>query len=190
MKFLLAMMAALASCSFAMAQKIELVVVSASWCGPCQRLKAESLPTVRKSFDVVEVDGDKDKSYRVSVYPTLIVRRDGKEIDRFTGFRDAESIVAKLNGHVGERPGRSMIVSKTKTIQYRELLARVMDGETLTVAVGTDDKADVRVESIEDTSPGLWRCWLENGTPKMQPIHPPPQQVNYPLPATACQTSA
>lgn len=68
-----------------------IVVVSATWCGPCQKLKKE-LPKVTIDTQVFETDG-KQNPYEVQSYPTLILYSpDFVEIKRTTGFMTTSEI--------------------------------------------------------------------------------------------------
>lgn len=53
---------------------------------------------------------------------------------------------------------------------YAEVLRRVKAGEALTVAVGVSDAADVHLDKVPDTTPGLWRCYLRDGESVMEPV--------------------
>jgi thioredoxin-related protein len=74
----------------------KLVVVSTTWCIPCQKLKQEVLPTLRKYINVVEVDGDFDKIYGANSFPTIIYFNEGKEIWRKYGYMSASAILNDL----------------------------------------------------------------------------------------------
>lgn len=76
------------------APRERFVVVSTTWCGPCQVLKARELPDLRKAFAVEEVDGDLVKSHGVTSYPTVIFERDGREVWRVSGYTSAETLKA------------------------------------------------------------------------------------------------
>lgn len=148
---------------------VQLVVVSASWCGPCQRLKLLTLPEVKKSVPVEIVDGDSDKSYQVSSYPTTICFIDGKEQWRMSGFVSASTILERVKLSVAHPTSPPKPKAKER-LGYTEIYARVQHGESLMVAVGVNDDADVYVKSIKGCEPGLWHCFLEDGTPKMQKV--------------------
>lgn len=76
-----------------------LVDFYADWCGPC-RMLAPVLEQVAKDVSgkatVAKLDVDKAQTvastYQVTSIPTLILFRDGKEVNRLVGMRDAESI--------------------------------------------------------------------------------------------------
>lgn len=78
----------------------QLVVFSAEWCGPCKRLKAdikkhlEDLPVGR----VLIVDCDKEaqlaKANKIRLYPTVLIVRDSKIINRLEGPSIAKLISA------------------------------------------------------------------------------------------------
>lgn len=78
---------------------LTLVDFYADWCGPC-RVLAPILEKVAKNMQgkvtIAKFDIDRaDKtatSYGVTSIPTLILFRDGKEINRLIGVRDEEAI--------------------------------------------------------------------------------------------------
>jgi hypothetical protein len=61
---------------------------------------------------------------------------------------------------------------------YPACLSAVMAGRSVTLAVGTNDRADYATPALTGISPGVYDCWRdETGTPKMkrreaQPILP------------------
>jgi thiol-disulfide isomerase/thioredoxin len=91
----------------------KVVVISASWCGPCQRFKREQLPALLKSGCEVEVlDYDKDKlPERVRSVPTILIYLQGRgtdghtpnyrKIKTLTGYRTTDSILSLIDKHRG-----------------------------------------------------------------------------------------
>lgn len=84
-------------------KKLVLVDFFATWCGPCQMLAPviEELSTSDNSFDIVKVDIDADRDlaiqYEIEAVPTLIIFKDGKEVDRAMGFLDKTSLTNFIN---------------------------------------------------------------------------------------------
>ena len=62
------------------------------------------------------------------------------------------------------------VPQRTSKPTYDDLIVRVKAGEVLTVAVGVYDTADVRLDSIPNTAPGVWRCFLRDGVPMMEQV--------------------
>lgn len=79
---------------------LTLVNVSASWCGPCQKLapiikelaedKENKTKIVKIDFDACPTTAEK---LEIEVIPTVILFKDGKEIGRFTGLKTKAEII-------------------------------------------------------------------------------------------------
>lgn len=88
--------------------KVLVVVFTATWCGPCQRMKRESWPQaqVTQWFErngtaiLVDVDQNPQVAQALSVQgiPLLVAFKDGKEVSRSVGFRSASQLVSWLDG--------------------------------------------------------------------------------------------
>ncbi|MBM3191059.1 MAG: thioredoxin [Chlamydiae bacterium] len=83
---------------------VTLVDFYADWCGPC-RMLTPVLETVAKDLQgkvtVAKVDIDQNQrvagAYQVTSVPTMIVFKDGKEMNRLVGLRDAEGVKKFIN---------------------------------------------------------------------------------------------
>ena len=95
--------------------KGETIIVSAEWCGPCQRMKPTVYELQRAGHDVrvLRTDWEPDavRTYGVRALPTTIVFRDGKEVTRhvgYLGYRQLEQLcrlgVSTRQGHWEVRP--------------------------------------------------------------------------------------
>lgn len=77
-----------------------LVDFSAKWCGPCRMLEPV-LENVSKSNNVVQIDVDASQElavkYGIMSIPTLIVFKDGKEINKSLGYMSESEILKMLN---------------------------------------------------------------------------------------------
>ena len=95
----------------------------ASWCPPCNRLKAtlfnrQDFALQARSFVAVHVDGDRPGAqrlgarFKVSGYPTLVLfSAAGAEITRLPGDVDAEQVLSLLQlGMATGRPVKSLLV--------------------------------------------------------------------------------
>lgn len=89
-----------------MNEKLVLVDFFATWCGPCKML-APVLEDVQEKLKdkvtivKVDVDASSDLASRFGVMavPTMILFKDGKQIDAFSGYMPAGSIIAKIEAH-------------------------------------------------------------------------------------------
>jgi thioredoxin 1 len=83
----------------AIANGVTLVDFHADWCGPCRMLSPvlEQLATEMdgKAF-VAKVDIDAEQKtaaeFQISSVPTLILFKNGKEVNRLIGLRNAEAV--------------------------------------------------------------------------------------------------
>ena len=79
----------------------------AEWCGPCRAL-APKLEEIAGQFNgklkVYKVDIDQNQetpsTYGVRGVPTLILFKDGRQVDTIVGNHPKENIVAVLNKHL------------------------------------------------------------------------------------------
>lgn len=91
------------------------VYATASWCGPCRAFKARTLARadvaslLSESFEPVYLDIDAQagvaRSLRVTSVPTLMLFRDGAEIDRRIGALAPEEFLAFLRAGLPNPPG-------------------------------------------------------------------------------------
>ncbi len=81
-----------------------LVDFYAEWCGPCRTL-TPVLENVAKELNgkvaFGKLDIDKNnvtaKNFNVTSVPTLVLIKDGKEVNRLVGLRDADAIKDFIN---------------------------------------------------------------------------------------------
>ena len=85
----------------------------APWCGPCKWVTPaiEEVATTHKegSLKVIRVNVDEAPQvatrFEVRGIPTLVVMRDGQEVDRIAGAPSKPDLVAWLEHHLAERVG-------------------------------------------------------------------------------------
>lgn len=76
----------------AVQQKPDLLIFSATWCGPCQQLKKtiEANPQLVDAYEVYLIDVDEEKEmaqqYGVKSLPTLIILQPNGKLRRKSGF--------------------------------------------------------------------------------------------------------
>ncbi|MEY3252893.1 MAG: hypothetical protein RL227_1866 [Pseudomonadota bacterium] len=103
-------------------KKPVLMYWGASWCPPCNQLKAtlfnrQDFATLSQHFVAVHVDGDRPGAQRVSTrfkvsgYPTVVLfTPDRQEITRLPGEADAAQVMAVLQGGLnGGRPAQAVL---------------------------------------------------------------------------------
>ena len=83
-----------------------LVDATADWCGPCKRMEATTwtdeavLAWLAEHALAVQVDVDRQprlaKDLRIGAMPTMIIFRDGEEVDRIVGYRDGDGMLTWL----------------------------------------------------------------------------------------------
>jgi len=86
-------------------QGLIVVQYYATWCGPCKMLKPvlESLSTELSDVKFYRVDIDLFRAQAIEAgirsVPTVVLYKDGEEVDRQSGYQPKERVAAWMNQH-------------------------------------------------------------------------------------------
>ena len=89
------------------ADKLAVLDFSATWCQPCKKLEP-ILDELAGEYEGKAIIGhcdvqqapDTARKFGVMAVPTVILFKDGKEVDRFVGLQSKDQITKKLDSHV------------------------------------------------------------------------------------------
>lgn len=87
-------------------EKMVIVDFFATWCGPCQMLMPvlEEIASETEKYDIVEIDVDEAQelamNYGIEAVPTMIIFKNGMEIDRIGGYYPKEDLLEELERYI------------------------------------------------------------------------------------------
>ena len=83
--------------------KPTLVDFYATWCGPCQLMAGELKKVkdeLQDKLQIVKIDTDRydtlASKYQIHALPTMVLFKDGQEVDRIEGAMNATQLVMRL----------------------------------------------------------------------------------------------
>ena len=74
---------------------------TATWCGPCKAFKPIILELISEGYNITIHDVDENQElaskYGVRSIPTMVIKENGVEVDRFIGALPKETVKEKLS---------------------------------------------------------------------------------------------
>ncbi|MGL5640219.1 MAG: thioredoxin family protein [Mycoplasmoidaceae bacterium] len=88
-------------------KNLTILKFSAEWCGPCQMFVPVYAEASSKYSDLlfgeIDIDDEETKAivskYNVNTVPTTIFFKDGKEVERFLGYKDISKFEEMIIKH-------------------------------------------------------------------------------------------
>ena len=87
-------------------KKVVLVDFYADWCGPCKMIGPvlEAIALENQDFDIVKVNVDENEElsykYQIQSIPTMIIFKEGNQVDKMIGLTTQANIVAKVKQYI------------------------------------------------------------------------------------------
>jgi thioredoxin 1 len=104
----------------------RIVVYSATWCGPCRRLKPILMSLKNEGYKVEYRDVDKDRNrltYAYKALPTIYFVRNDTVIKKETGYRSEKHIKAHLRPSKKTNP-MVVLLKNTKTAVTTDIVVK------------------------------------------------------------------
>ena len=84
---------------------VSVVDFYADWCGPCKMIAPifeELSAELAANFIKINVDNSQDiaAKFQVASIPTLVILKDGKEVDRIVGFMPKPALEGKIKQYL------------------------------------------------------------------------------------------
>ncbi|MFZ5954205.1 MAG: thioredoxin [Candidatus Dependentiae bacterium] len=143
--------------AIAKSKKIVVVDVFATWCSPCKLMGPifeEVAAQLGDNYEFVKVDFDEVdscvKEYKVTSVPTIIVFKDGKELGRSAGYKDAEALKAKIE-EIAQGPVSVKRMPKEQLNQ--KLFEAIQLADITTMKELIEAGADVNAQYEQGTTP-------------------------------------
>ena len=84
------------------AKGTKLIEFYTSWCGYCKKQQPE-LEAMDKVW-IGQIDADRTPKiaadFNVNSFPTFLILKDGKEVERFSGIRKKEDLMSKIMKYI------------------------------------------------------------------------------------------
>lgn len=81
---------------------LKLVEFYTGWCGYCKKQQPE-LEKMDKVW-IGQIDADNSPQtvymYNVNAFPTFLIFKNGKEVERFSGFKTKEDLMGRMLNHI------------------------------------------------------------------------------------------
>ena len=81
---------------------LKVVEFYATWCGYCTKQEQELNKLQDIQIEQVNVDENTDLAikFKVNAFPTFLIFKNGKEMERFSGFRTKEELLNTLTKYL------------------------------------------------------------------------------------------
>lgn len=131
---------------------LKIVEFTADWCKPCQSMQPAITKLAREGWQISHVNVDQDaelvRTFQVKSLPTIVILRQGQEVDRIVGAFGYEKLQARFDAAAATAPATVRGQSPAPLAAFPLLSSEAMGSVAASAAAAAPTAAPVAVTPV------------------------------------------